>query len=124
MSLRVSSTCSRGRVGVAERVQGPLPVLGPVRSGDHPDPEVTWLDFRVVAVLQQHDPAHRAARETDLGLVIDLAFDGIKYIPVRPGRFVRPVPGREIVSERDGIAHALTEPLIGRLMISWTFSAR
>jgi hypothetical protein len=72
------------QVGVHERLQGPLVVLGTVRFGDYPDPQVPRLDFRVVAVLQQHDPAHRAG-ETCLDLAIDLAFDRIQHIPARPG---------------------------------------
>jgi hypothetical protein len=75
----------RGLVGVAERLQRPLPVLGTVGGGDHPDPEVARLDLRVVAVLQQPDPADRAAGETRPDLVVKLALDDIKHVPVHRG---------------------------------------
>jgi hypothetical protein len=80
----------RRLVGVHERLLGPVVVLGSVRVEEYPDPQVPWLDLRVVAVLQQHDLAHRAAGETRPDLVINLAFDDIQHIPVHPGLPRRP----------------------------------
>ena len=66
-------------VGVLPRGQGLLVVLRPIRRRDeHPHQQLSRLDRRVVAVLQQHGPLHRAGEETLPQLVIDNPFDLVK----------------------------------------------
>jgi hypothetical protein len=41
-----------------ERPEDLLVILGPVGSEEDPDEQLPRPDFRVVAIVQQHDPSH------------------------------------------------------------------
>jgi hypothetical protein len=82
----VSELLHRRLVVMLEFPHRPLVVVGPVRREQHPDPQVSRLDLRVVTVLQQHHLPHRAARETLSGLRVDLAFNVVQPNPVHRGR--------------------------------------
>jgi hypothetical protein len=75
----------RRLVSVRERLPRVLVVVGAVGDQEHPDPQVPWLDLRVVTVLQQRHLSHRAAGETRPDLVVELALDDIKHVPVHRG---------------------------------------
>ena len=69
-------------VGALPRGQGPLVVLRAVRRRyEHPHQQLTRLDRRVVAVLQQHGPLHRAREEALPQFVVDNPFDLVKLGP-------------------------------------------
>ncbi len=51
------------------------------RRDEHPDHQLSRLDGRVVAVLQQHGPLHRALAEPLLHSVVDGPFDLILVCP-------------------------------------------
>ena len=64
------------------RGEGLLVVFRPVRRRyEHPHQQLTRFDHRVVAVLQQHGPLHRAGEEALPQLVIDNPLDLIKLAP-------------------------------------------
>ena len=72
--IRPPDPTSPGGVGVD---MGSL--TGPAgRFDDHPDHELSRLDHRVVAVLQQSDLPHRAAGETGPDLLAYLVFHTVK----------------------------------------------
>ena len=62
-----------------ERADDLLIVLGPVGSKEDPDPQLPRLDFRVVAIVQQHGLLDHVAGEPRPHLVIDLALHAIKH---------------------------------------------
>ena len=69
-------------VGVLPGRQDLLVVLGPIRRRDeHPHQQLARWDRRIVAVLQQHGPLHRAGEETLPQLVIDYPLDLVKLGP-------------------------------------------
>ena len=69
-------------VGVPPPGEGLVVVFRPVRRRyEHPHQQLTRFDHRVVAVLQQHGPLHRADQETLPQLVIDNPFDLVKLGP-------------------------------------------
>ena len=59
---------------------------------EHPHQQLTRFDHRVVAVLQQHGPFHRADQETLPQFVIDNPFDLVTLGPFH-GASTRSVPG-------------------------------
>ena len=73
-------------VGDLPRGQGLLVVLRAVRRRDeHPHQQLTRLDRRVVAVLQQHGPLRRPGEEALPQLVIDNPFDLVELSPFHGG---------------------------------------
>ena len=63
--------------------------------------QLTRLDRRVVAVLQQHGPLHRAGRKRSLSLVIDNPFDLVKLGPFHGGLHPRCLtPGHPVIERR------------------------
>ena len=70
------SESSRRKLSIPSASALPRGQARPVRRLDeHPHHELARLDRRVVAVLQQHGPPHRARGETLPHLVVDDPFD-------------------------------------------------
>jgi hypothetical protein len=85
-----------------ERAGDLLVVLGPVSLEEDPDPQLPRLDFRVVAIVQQHGLLDRVAGEARPHLVIDLALDAIEHGTVHirlPQSSVKP-HGRRMISRQ------------------------
>ena len=64
-----------------------------VRLDEHPYHQLARRDRRVVAVLQQHGPPHRARGETLLHLVVDDPFDHGLLGPFHGGLHPSDPPG-------------------------------
>src|ERR1700727_1317448 len=80
-------------------------------------PRVSALPAMIsMSTVSRPARAAGAAGETDLGVVLDLALEGGEHLPLRPVRLGRPARAGKLVFERVGLAHALAEPLVGRVI--------